>query len=288
MGARQVGRLFVLAGLWVAVVVGSYEVSAKSQPGDPVAAVLHVTGEARRLRDVSRPESLEDRIKSAPFLQAGDSLHQGDYLRVGVGGVVIIRFKNESTVRLGPGSDLHLKRLETGSGGAPPSRIQLMFGRLWMHVREVFLGGFEVEVEEVVAAVKGTEFAVDYPAEGTGDVVEVLVYQGEVEVRHLKTPESVRLGKGESVRTVPGGRYKFEKKSFKPWEQRDTWFQFNRDLSGYLSEHPEILQSWLQGIPQQPDLKNRVTEGMDKVIRESKRRNPGRDRPSSPRSRDRS
>jgi hypothetical protein len=124
-------------------------------------------------------------------LAVGSELHEGDTVQTGEGGRIEIALSSGSIIRLGEGTRLTLQ-------AAQPQKTfsaRLFAGNLWTKVHKLISGeSFEVETENGVAGVRGTEFRVE-AAQGQPDLVRV--YEGVVQV-------------GES-RVEPGGELRFRR-----------------------------------------------------------------------------
>jgi ferric-dicitrate binding protein FerR (iron transport regulator) len=113
-------------------------------------------------------------------LAVGAVLHEGDVIETAPGGRLEISFANGTLLRVGESSRIHLREAPV-SGGA--FRARLLLGNLWAKVHKLIAGEhFEVETENAVAGVRGTEFRVE-AAGGKGEDL-VRVYEGAVEVKH--------------------------------------------------------------------------------------------------------
>ena len=113
-------------------------------------------------------------------------LEAGDVIATGPGGALEIALPTGSTLRLGSNSKLTLQDEPQGS-----FRARLSLGNLWAKVVKLVGGSrFEVETQNGVAGVRGTEFRVNAQASGQA---MVRVYEGKVQVKgaafdHLVLP----------------------------------------------------------------------------------------------------
>ena len=132
-------------------------------------------GEATAVRGVERAALAEGAI-----------LHGGDLVETGPAARLEIALPTGSLLRLGPGSRLLLSGEEEGS-----FRAKLSLGNLWAKVVKLTTGRrFEIETQNGVAGVRGTEFHVAATRSGQATV---RVYEGKVEVKgaaftHLVEP----------------------------------------------------------------------------------------------------
>jgi ferric-dicitrate binding protein FerR (iron transport regulator) len=109
-------------------------------------------------------------------LAAGASLHDGETVQTLPGGRLEIAVSNGSVIRLGENS-----RLRLGAAAGHGFSAKLFLGNLWTHVHKLLsTETFEVETENGVAGVRGTEFRVEAGGKG-GDLLRV--YEGAVEVK---------------------------------------------------------------------------------------------------------
>ena len=112
-------------------------------------------------------------------LAVGDVLHAGEMVETSSAARAEITFSNGSLLRLGEGSRMTL-------GGEDPAgsrfSARLFVGNVWAKVRKLLASNeiFQVETENGVAGVRGTEFRVE-ASPATEDVVRV--YEGVVEVK---------------------------------------------------------------------------------------------------------
>jgi hypothetical protein len=110
-------------------------------------------------------------------LAEGDALHEGETVQTGAGARAEISTTAGSVVRLGESSKM---TLGSAAGGKVFS-ARLFLGNLWAKVHKLVAGeSFQVETENAVAGVRGTEFRVEV-APGKEDLVRV--YEGAVEVK---------------------------------------------------------------------------------------------------------
>ena len=114
-------------------------------------------------------------------LIVGAVLHEGDVVQTGAGARVEIALASGTVLRLGESTRAELRE-------APPEggrfRLKLALGNFWAHVAKL-VGGerFEVETENGVAGVRGTEFHVEAAPIGGEDLLRV--YEGKVQCDSL-------------------------------------------------------------------------------------------------------
>ena len=113
-------------------------------------------------------------------------LEAGDVIETAAGANLEIALPTGSTIRLGSNARLELQDEPQGS-----FRARLSLGNLWAKVVKLVGGSrFEVETQNGVAGVRGTEFRVNAQASGQA---MVRVYEGKVQVKgasfeHLVLP----------------------------------------------------------------------------------------------------
>ncbi len=170
-----------------------------------------------------RGEATVRQHEGAPSpLEEGSVLHEGDQVETGPAARMEILLGTGSIVRLGQRSRLELK---AASSDATSFRARLTLGNLWAKVQKLLTGQrFQVETENGVAGVRGTEFRVSATARGQG---MVRVYEGAVQVealdgkwQHLVKPGGeIRYSKSATLgpRTFDS---KAERSSFMRWVRR--------------------------------------------------------------------
>jgi hypothetical protein len=116
----------------------------------------------------------------ARAVSAGDALQEGDTVRTGADSRVEVAFGSGTVIRLGPSTQAVLHEAPAAGGRF---RLKLLLGNFWAKVSKLSGGErFEVETENGVAGVRGTEFRAE---RGGGDQEDLLrVYEGKVEVAH--------------------------------------------------------------------------------------------------------
>jgi FecR protein len=189
--------LFVFA---IAAVVVSSQGGARAQGEEnaqPAAGVMTVSS-------LEGNATAAQAGQSAQPLAAGAVLHEGDVVETAPGGRVEISFANGTLLRIGESSRVELREAPV-SGGA--FRARLLLGNLWAKVHKLIAGEhFEVETENAVAGVRGTEFRVEAAGGKSEDLVRV--YEGAVEV---KAHEGRALGGGWSHKVEPNRELRFSR-----------------------------------------------------------------------------
>ncbi len=136
------------------------------------AQVSALEGRAQKSRAAAPPVQL----------RVGTAVVQGDAIETADGARLEIRFSDNSVLRLGPRAKLLLAEAHFAAGPAKRRMTaKLFFGNLWAKVTSVIHGDqrFQIETENAVAGVRGTEFRVDAREDKS---VRVRVYDGTVAV----------------------------------------------------------------------------------------------------------
>jgi hypothetical protein len=129
----------------------------------------------------------------------GATLHEGDTVQTQAGGRIEIELPAGSIIRLGEGSKLRLT-------AAQPEKVfsaRLFLGNLWTKVHKLVAGEtFQLETENGVAGVRGTEFRLEAAA-GQPDTLRV--YEGIVQVddRRVESGHELRFRRGEKAEPRP-------------------------------------------------------------------------------------
>ena len=135
-----------------------------------------------------------------PLLQDA-MLREGDVVQTGPDGRVEISY-NGSTLRLGQNVKLELRQAPQ-QGRAFSARLWL--GSLWLRVHKLLQDeSFQVETENAVAGVRGTEFMVEAGTQGGED--RVRVYEGAVEVHDHAGQWTHRVERGSELAFHRGAR----------------------------------------------------------------------------------
>lgn len=153
------------------------------------AQVSALEGKAHRARGAQRQP-----------LAVGSGLSQGDVVETQKDSRIELRLSDASLLRLGPGAKLQLAEAHFGGPSRRRLSARLFFGKLWAKVTSVVQGDqkFQVETENAVAGVRGTDFLVDARDDKS---VLVRVYDGQVAV----AKPSLASGKpGEQRHEVEG------------------------------------------------------------------------------------
>ena len=132
-------------------------------------------------------------VNGGPLLE-GDPLHPGDNVQTTPGARLEVTLGTGSVLRLGESSRMTL-------GATPPNRafsVRLFLGNLWTKVHKLTASQtFQLETENAVAGVRGTEFRVEV-APCKEDLLRV--YEGAVEVKAHDGKWSHRVEPGHELR----------------------------------------------------------------------------------------
>lgn len=159
-----------------------------------------------------RPELAKPVSKS---LSVGDTVGEGDLLRMPPGCQLMLTLQDGSRIHMPSGAVVEITRLQTPKAlGAPQVRLKLLEGRMGLDVfnKRPVDSVFEVQTPKTLAGVRGTQFRVGFESETQNSRVEVLsgevINQGgnDAQITPLRqgTGQLVRsTGSGEPPQTLP-------------------------------------------------------------------------------------
>jgi hypothetical protein len=127
----------------------------------------------------------------------------GSVLRTGADGRATLRWPDGTTRRVGPATTLTIEKCRFDKRReASLSQFTLSAGRVWVHVMKMLSAEskFEINTPTATAGVRGTTFALQVASDGATDV---LVYEGEVEVR--AGAQSYGVKQGQALDVAKGG-----------------------------------------------------------------------------------
>ena len=136
-------------------------------------------------------------------LARGDLVHEGDAIETAPGGRLEITIGTGTILRIGESSRVELR---AAALGGTTFRARLLLGNFWAKVHKLVAGdSFEVETQNAVAGVRGTEFRVEAGSGGSADLVRV--YEGTVVCqgreggwsRSLTANRELRITHGKAV-----------------------------------------------------------------------------------------
>lgn len=171
MGSRAGSAAFV-RGIAVALSLALVALAGGAQAADVIVGkVLAVRGDVVA-------ETGQERLALVVGMQIRDS-----QVIVAASGKARIELVDGSLLSVGENSRVRLAEVATPA--VPATRVQLVSGALRLLVVKVTPGvRFEVETETAIAAVRGTDWALDATDDNTG----VVVLTGSVEVRRRGVP----------------------------------------------------------------------------------------------------
>jgi FecR protein len=193
--------LFTLSG---ALLICTAALAQGSPVRTMTASIVEGTVTVQRGSDGARP------------LVQGTPLQEGDLIQTGADSHLEISMNSGTTLRVGENAKLEL-RLAPAAGKAFTARLWL--GALWAKVHKLLQDeSFQVETENAVAGVRGTEFVVEAGGGSRDDGVRV--YEGSVEVRDHAGGWMHRLEAGREL-SVRRGLMPEGPKSFDPASDRE-------------------------------------------------------------------
>ncbi len=161
-----------------------------------------VVSNNRGLVQILQPDGTWKNISPNTILKDGDQIRTGD-------GRVTITLSDGSTVGLAPHSLFKYKEIEGGFG------IELLVGKIRAWVKR-YRHKFEVRTPNVVVAVRGTDFIVDYSAEM--NITKVYLYEGLVDVDNLHG-KTLQMQPGDKVAVDGAGQMTSGKLGEGEWKQ---------------------------------------------------------------------
>lgn len=165
-----------------------------SDSGQYAARAVSVSGQASVFRD-SRPWALS----------AGDAIQPRQLIQTGPDGQVLLQVSDGSTIEVYPNSQFVFR----ANPGNWRDLIDMILGRIRVHIEH--MGGLPnpntIRTPSAVISVRGT--TLDISVDDSGDVTQVDVEEGVVEVQHallprdnpatVKTGESIRVYKNQPI-----------------------------------------------------------------------------------------
>lgn len=153
-------------------------------------------------RGVMTATRIEGDVKATPRggaaapVAVGALLHEGDLIETGADARAEIALASGTLIRLGESSRAELRE-------APPEggrfRLKLVAGNFWAKVSKLFgPDKFEVETENGVAGVRGTEFRMETGLASGHDLLRV--YEGKVQCDHPEGKWSKLMEPGREFR----------------------------------------------------------------------------------------
>jgi len=136
-------------------------------------------------------------------VSADRNARAGSVVRTGADGHATLRWADGTLLRVSPGTTLTIDKCRFDKRRSTSlSHFTVSAGRVWVHVVKMLSAEskFEISTPTATAGVRGTMFAIEVDPNGATDV---LVYEGEVEVR--SGTQSLGVKQGQSVAVATGG-----------------------------------------------------------------------------------
>jgi hypothetical protein len=155
--------------------------AANARAAEPVGRVVALTGEVQ----------VRHGSAAAVALKRGDYLEEGDTVETALSGSVRLLMRDKSVLALPARASMRITNYAVNPDAKKRRvRLKILAGRLWAAVSEALGTGskYEVESDNAVAGVRGTELVFDVGE--TGNAV-VTVITGEVQLRSADAHESL-------------------------------------------------------------------------------------------------
>jgi tetratricopeptide (TPR) repeat protein len=165
-----------------AVIAGAFAVPGLADTGAPRFASL----------EAYQGDATVVRLGNPVTLQRGMALEANDLVVTRSGSVVVRFYSDASQLRIGPDSRVQINE------SAGQRDVEVFAGRLWARVVNWRDRQTRVKTGSTIAAVRGTEFAVDFD----GDTTTVQTLEGAVEVANDKG--SLTVSGGQAAVVAPG------------------------------------------------------------------------------------
>ena len=163
-----------------------------------LAAALLAVAAPGTVKFIVGDVSLKPAGEASRPAKVGDAVAEGAELETSASGRAEVLLPTGSVLRVGEGSHVALTAAQFEKGQPQRFSARVFLGSLWSRVAALAgSDSFEVETDNAVAGVRGTEFLVE--AKPTGDDVSVLKGVVEVRDRHGAWTHSVHPGEGVSV-----------------------------------------------------------------------------------------
>ncbi|MBV6493877.1 MAG: hypothetical protein LDLANPLL_01901 [Turneriella sp.] len=184
------------------------------------ASVLLATGlhaETGKLAFVIGKVEVGKSDKTWHKAQLGETVNQGDFIRTGKDGTVVVHLKSGATLKLKPNS--HIALSEIGDA----TTIDVNAGSLFSKIDKRKAGQtYRIRAQTLVAAVRGTEFFFAYgrKTKSKSDMW-LCVNEGSVHVTDSSSSSAVDVNKGEGI-IVPVGKSIPKPKAYS-WTKNLNW-----------------------------------------------------------------
>lgn len=193
-----------------------------------------VTNTMSVVQRVARISNVRGSVELKPFgkdafipVTADRNARAGSVLRTGEDGHASLRWSDGTTLRVASGTTLTIDKCSFDKRtDLSLSHFTLSAGRVWVHVIKMLSAEskFEISTPTATAGVRGTTFAVQV---GANEATDVLVYEGEVEVRAGE--QSVGVKQGQTIAVAKTGDTSLRELSE---QERAEGEQALADLSG--------------------------------------------------------
>jgi len=237
-------KILIVILILAFVGVGSvFAMGAPKEIPQPRAFVISVSGESQ----LKRNDQWAD-------LKGAEELKEKDAIKTGSDGEVVINFYDNSTSRIGPGSEVSFEELFIDDSNYGKTRVGLMvsIGRIWSRIIQLTdkEASFEVGSSATVATVRGTTFDFEVTAEGIAKVnaVESIVEVATVEFKdgvreiiakvNLTEGNLTRIDQRKEVKELR----KIEREVASEEVKKEEWFRRNIERDEKFEEEIEKKQ----------------------------------------------
>jgi hypothetical protein len=206
---RMREKAIPLSGTWEAVAAAGGRIRLQVQGGQAARSFqvpLTAAAQFSALQCTSARGLVQRTPKgssAAVALKSGDALKLGDKIRTGTNSAAIVVLGDRSVVLLQQQTRIEVPDLPENQGGISNTRVST--GKVWFAVQKTQAQSrFEVETDEAIAAVRGTEFLVEVNEEGD---LALTTAEGEVEASDLeRTAPAVSITEGQQWQLPPRRR----------------------------------------------------------------------------------
>jgi hypothetical protein len=156
-------------------------------------------------------------------------IYRYDHIRVGEGSKAILGFADMTTCVIERETEIIIS-----TSPEPESKLKLVVGNIWINIKKMWKdGSMDIEMNQAVLGAKGTKFR----CMETGELSQVEVYEGIVEVTYKPTGEKRLFNAGQGVKATQSGM---------------SFFNLN-DSDGTASETENVYQQGLQANREKKD-----------------------------------
>ncbi len=222
--------------------------------------------------------SVQTQTKDAPSalpLKEGNALHEGDTLKVGAGGSVLLKITGlpgeDSYTQLFENTELKMEKLSGKENGEISEvALNLILGEVFVNVEKLpQTCDFQVKTPETVAGVRGTAFsAKSLPDQDS----EITLLEGNLQITHGtdESRETLLLTAGNQLLLKKGDKPQFRKipeKILKHHQQK---------RSETLAEVRTRVKSMNQHLPHalKSDARQKLEQHKEKIEKQIKKRPP--------------